>query len=235
MKITLLIPIINELQGMKEILPRIRKNWVDEVLVVDGGSTDGGYEYAKGFDHITVIKQKSHGLLNSYLEGSEIAQGDVIITFSPDGNSVPERIPELVQKMKEGYDMVIVSRYYQGAKSEDDNFITAFGNWFFTQTINLLFCGRYTDSLVIFRAWRKDLLEKLGLNSGIPQTGFEPTMSIRCLKNRLKIAEIPGDEPDRIDNLGKVNHFYAGLAIFSCIGREFFSKSPSKQYEYVQR
>ena len=235
MKVTLLIPIINELRGMKEILPRIQKNWVDEIIVVDGGSTDGGYEYAKGFDHITVIKQKSRGLLNSYLEGAEIALGDVMITFSPDGNSVPERIPDLVQKIKEGYDLVIVSRYLQDAKSEDDNWITAFGNWFFTQTINLLFGGRYTDSLVIFRAWRKDLLERLNLKEGIPQTGFEPTLSIRSVKNRLKIAEIPGDEPDRIDNLGKVNHFYAGLAILSCIGREFFSKSPSKQYEYVQK
>ena len=235
MKVTLLIPVINELRGMKEVMPRIQKDWVDEIIVVDGGSTDGSYEYAKQQSHVITIKQKSRGLFNSYLEGAEIAQGDAIITFSPDGNSVPERIPELVQKIKEGYDMVIVSRYCQGAKSEDDNFITAFGNWFFTQTINLLFRGHFTDSLVIFRAWRKDLLETLNLKEGIPQTGFEPTISIRSVKNRLKIAEIPGDEPDRIDNLGKVNHFYAGLAILSCIGREFFSKSPSRHYEYVQK
>lgn len=232
MKVTLLIPIINELQGMKEILPRIQKDWVDEIIVVDGGSTDGGYEYAKEHSHIIALKQKSRGLFNSYVEGAEIALGDVIITFSPDGNSVPERIPDLVRKIKEGYDMVIVSRYYQGAKSEDDNLITAFGNWFFTQTINLLFRGHYTDSLVIFRAWRKDLLEKLNIN-GIPQTGFEPTMSIRCAKDRLKVAEIPGDEPDRIDGLGKVNHFYAGLSILSVITKEFFSNQYQNHYEYV--
>jgi hypothetical protein len=62
-------------------------------------------------------------------------EGDVVITFSPDGNSIAELIPELVNKMKEGYDMVIVSRYLNEAKSEDDDIITAFGNWLFTKTV----------------------------------------------------------------------------------------------------
>lgn len=46
--------------------------------------------------------------------------------------------------MKEDYDMVIVSRYLDGAKSEDDDVITAFGNWLFTKTVNFLRGGHYT-------------------------------------------------------------------------------------------
>ena len=56
-------------------------------------------------------------------------------TFSPDGNSIPELIPNLISKMKEDHDMVIVSRYLDDAKSDDDDIITRFGNWLFTKTI----------------------------------------------------------------------------------------------------
>lgn len=81
-------------------------------------------------------------------------EGDIVLTFSPDGNSIPEFIPELINKMKEGCDMVIVSRYLDDAKSDDDDFITGFGNWLFTKTINVLHGGHYTDAMVIFRAYR---------------------------------------------------------------------------------
>ena len=110
MKTTLVVAALNEIDGMRVIMPRIKKEWVDEILVVDGGSTDGSYEYAvqNGYK---VVRQKSKGLANAYFEAMEIAEGDVLIPFSPDGNSVPERIPALVEKMKEGYDMVVVSRY----------------------------------------------------------------------------------------------------------------------------
>ena len=47
MKITLLIPTLNEIEGMKAIMPRIKKEWIDQILIVDGGSIDGTVEYAK--------------------------------------------------------------------------------------------------------------------------------------------------------------------------------------------
>ena len=55
--------------------------------------------------------------------------------------------------------MVIASRYAKSAKSEEDDMVTAFGNWLFTTMINILFKGHYTDTLVIFRAWQKELLK----------------------------------------------------------------------------
>ncbi len=223
MKTTLLIPTVNEIEGMKIIMPRIKKEWVDEILIVDGGSTDGTLEYAKSHPDYVVVPQQSEGLTDSYWEAMEVASGDIIITFSPDGNSVPERIPALVNKMKEGFDMVIVSRYREGATSEDDDWVTAFGNWMFTKMINLLFGGHYTDTLVMFRAWRKEVL---GLCSQLDakRAGLEPHLSIQCAKRKLKVSEIPGDEPKRIGGVRKMSPLKNGWGIVVLIFKEFFSR-----------
>ncbi|MBI2608134.1 MAG: glycosyltransferase family 2 protein [Deltaproteobacteria bacterium] len=221
MKITLFLPTLNEIKGMEAIIPRIKKEWFDEIILVDGGSTDGTVEYAKqqGFK---VHHQTSKGITGAYEEVIQIAQGDVVVAFSPDGNSVPEMIPSLIQKMKEGYDMVIVSRYLKGAQSEDDSWVTAFGNWMFTYIINILFGGKYTDSLVIFRAWRKDIIQKFPKN--VPRAGFETLSSIRCAKYKMKVTEIPGDEPSRIGGVRKMNPFLNGLDILKLIAMEFITK-----------
>ena len=223
MKTTLLVPTVNEIEGMKIIMPRIKKEWVDEILIIDGGSTDGTLEYAKSNPDYIVVSQRSGGLPDSYWEAMEVASGDIIITFSPDGNSVPERIPALVNKMKEGFDMVIVSRFREGARSEDDDWVTAFGNWMFTKTINLLFGGHYTDTLVIFRAWRKEVLS-LCSQLDAKNSGLEPHMAIQCAKRRLKVGEIPGDEPKRIGGVRKMNPLRNGWGIVVLIFKEFFSR-----------
>lgn len=218
MKVTLLVPTMNEIEGMRVVMPKVDPGWVDEILIVDGGS-DGTYEYAQEQGY-RAIKQKEKGLIAAYREGVAAAAGDVIITFSPDGNSVPEVIPQLAAKMREGYDMVIASRYTGGAKSEDDDWLTAFGNWMFTKIINVLFSARYTDSLVMMRAWKKEIFPKIQIR--VDRAGFEPHICIVCAKLKLKTGDIPGDEPKRIAGIRKMNPFLNGGAIVLTILMEFF-------------
>lgn len=197
MKTTLLIPTKNEIVGVKEIMPRIKREWVDEILFVDAGSTDGTLEYIKKNNYKFIIQQKP-GVLAAWWEGFEAATGDAIILFSPDGNSVPEVIPQLVGKMKEGnYDIVIASRYMKGARNEDDNRITALGNPIFTWLVNILFGGKYTDVLGMYKIFKKELLISLKLDKN-KDKHFEIMIAARAAKRKLKVAEIPGDEPKRI-------------------------------------
>ena len=163
MKTTLLIPTLNEIDGMRAIMPQIQRDWVDQILIVDGGSTDGTVEYAEEHGY-TLYRQKEPGVRQAYMTVLPYIEGDVLITFSPDGNSIAQLIPALVAKMKEGYDMVIASRYLGPAKSEDDDWLTAFGNWLFTKTVNVLFGGHYSDVMVILRAYRTQLIYDLELN-----------------------------------------------------------------------
>ena len=204
MKVTLLIPVLNEIVGLKEIMPEIKPEWYDQILFIDGQSSDGTLEYIKEKGWPVVVQQKK-GMRNAYMEALPYIKGDVILTFSPDGNSIAELIPECIKKMKEGYDMVIVSRYAEGAKSDDDDRMTSFGNWMFTTLIGLLHGFPYKDAMVIYRAYKKELIYDLELDKDKwydfeeklfkTNISWEPLLSIRAAKKKLKIAEIPGDEP----------------------------------------
>lgn len=232
---------LNEISGMKIIMPKIQRDWVDQIIVVDGGSKDGTIEWAKenGYE---VYVQKQRGFRHAYNEVWPLVNGDVVIGFSPDGNSLPELIPDLIDKMKEGFDMVIASRYLGDAKSDDDDVITSFGNWLFTRTVNLLHGARYTDAMVIYRAYRKDMAQQLGLDRddayALPEMLFrtniswEPLLSVRAAKAKLRVTEIPGDEPPRIGGERKLQILKWGAAYYFQFIRElwFWKYSPPNDH-----
>lgn len=220
MKTTLFLPVRNEIEGVKLIMPQIDRKWVDEVVVVDGNSSDGTYEFFQNYD-CKLVRQKSHGVCGAYWEAMEVATGDVIIAFSPDNNSKADLIPPLIEKMREGHDMVIVSRYKDDAKSYDDDPITAFGNWMFTKMINILFRAKYTDTLVMFRAFKKDIVYSLGLDDK-ERPVFEVQLAIKCAKRGLKVTEIPGDEPKRIGGVRKMRPIYNGWSVLCTVLKELF-------------
>ena len=129
MKVSLFIPTLNEIEGVKAIMPRVKREWFDEVIIVDGNSTDGTREYLESLGY-SVLSQTVPNLMGAWWQGFQAATGDVIVLFSPDGNSIPELLPALIKKMREGYDMVTVSRYKDDAKSEDDDLLSKLGNGF---------------------------------------------------------------------------------------------------------
>lgn len=230
---TLFIPTLNELDAMRVIMPQIDRSWVDQILVVDG-STDGTADYAREQGCEVVIQQKK-GLRHAFIEGFPLVRGDWVVTFSPDGNSPPRAIPLLIEKMKEGYDMVIASRYLPPARSDDDDLMTAFGNWLFTHAINLChghaWSRPYTDAMVMYRAYRTRLFYELDLDkeeSYVTEKwfgtllGVEPLLSVRAAKRKLRIAEIPVDEPARIGGERKLQPFRWGAGYMCQILRELY-------------
>jgi len=231
MKVTLLVPTLNEVDGMRTIMPKIKREWVHQILVVDGQSTDGTVEEAKKQGYDVVIQQKM-GMRHAYMEALPHVTGEAILTFSPDGNSIVELIPECIKKLQEGYDMVIVSRYAKGAKSYDDDWITGFGNWLFTTLINILHGGHYTDAMVIYRAYSKKLVYDLDLDKDSSyefeeklfrtKISWEPLLTIRAAKRRLKTVDIPGDEPAREGGERKLQVLKWGAAYMWEVWREIF-------------
>ena len=222
MKVSLIIFTLNEIDGMKAIMPRIKKEGYDQLIIVDGGSIDGTIEYAKENGY-PLFTQKEKGAGAAFREAMAKATGDIVVIFSPDGNSLPEKIPELVAKAREGYDIVIASRYLEGAKSYDDDVVTAFGNWFFTHLMNLLFGSKFTDVFVMFRAYKRESINMLGIDTN--NCSWGSLILIRATKKKLKIAEIPGDEPARRGGERKMSPLGNGSRELMAFLKEFFTRN----------
>jgi glycosyltransferase involved in cell wall biosynthesis len=233
MKVTLLALTLNEIDGVRAILPRIPQDLFHQILVLDGGSTDGTIEWSRALG-FTVLEQREKGIRFAYLEALPHITGDVIVSLSPDGNCDPAVLPSLVSKMREGYDLVIGSRYLDGMKSEDDDVITGFGNWLFTRTVNFLYRASYSDVMVIYRAYTKSLIYELGLDRdlsySLPEKLFgtviswEPLMSVRAAKYGKRIGEVPAGEPPRIGGQRKLQMFRWGAAYWFQIWKERFCR-----------
>ena len=235
MNVTLFIPVLNEAAGLQAILPTIPKGMFEQTIIVDGNSTDGSAEWGRQNGYETYVQSRK-GLRHAYIEYWGKIRNPYVITFSPDGNCKVDDIPLILKKLEEGYDMVVASRYFQGATSEDDSLMTGFGNWLFTRTINTLHRGHYSDAMTIFRGYRTNLFFDLGIDRDdayLPEKffgtilGIEPLLSVRASKAGLKMADVPSDEPKRIYGHRKLQVFRWCAAYMTQVFREtYFHRQP---------
>lgn len=219
----LLLPTLNELNGLKAIIPFIDRSLVDDIVVVDGGSTDGTLEYAWGLG-LTLVTQIRPGLHYAIFDIARALSHDYVIEFSPDGNCKVEQLPELIAKLEEGYDHVVVSRYLEHAVSEDDHAITAFGNWMFSRLMRPLASFQVTDTLNIYRGYRREILLDPDVEFYMKGPVLEPLLTGICGLRGLNAAEIPGDEPVRIGGITKRSIIYNGSLILFMIVRLYLRK-----------
>ncbi len=221
LKVSLLIPTRNEEGCIGRVLKEVPRDVVDEVVVIDGHSTDRTAEEVKENlrpeDKFVVQKGKGYGA--AFIEGFDIATGDVLIMMDADGSHNPADIPKLVERVRRGGEYVMASRYAPGGHSEDDTVIRWFGNRMFTLMTNMIHGTRVTDSLYLFTAVTRDGLKKLKLTS----SGFEFCTEIVVKAHRagLKFDEAPAIERARYAGKSKVNAFWHGLKILMMILKRY--------------
>ena len=221
MSTVIIITTLNEITGVKKIVPQINREWAEEIIFVDGGSTDGTIEEAKkmGFK-VIMQKQKGggrHG--DAIFDGVNATTSENIILFGPDGNDEPEKIPKLIEKIKEGYDQVLVTRFGKGSVNLDAGIIDTFGNKMFAFLGNVFFGGHWTDILNESRIISRNAFNELRFDAmGMSST---QQMSIRGLKRRQKICEIIGNEGKRIGGKRKMRPIATGVSLSWGIIKEF--------------
>ena len=218
MSTAIIIPTLDEIDGVTHILPQVKKQWAETFVIVDGGSTDGTVEKAKelGFD---VIHQHNKGEGNAYRIGVDATKSDFVMFFSPDGNDRPDNIQKLIQKAEEGHDVVHITRFGKNGRSEDAGWLDTFGNLMFTFLVNTFFGAVYTDCEYGFRIIRRKVWNDLKTDAQF--LNAEQQITIRLAKRKIPIYEIGGIEPRRIGGQRKVRPLIVGAQLSYQIIKEF--------------
>lgn len=219
MKVSVIIPTKNEGKAIGRVLKEIPKNIVDEIVVIDGYSTDNTEKETKanlraGKDKFILQSKKGFG--NALQEAFKKTSGDVFVILNGDGSQNPKNIPALIKKIEQGHDYVMATRYAKGGRSDDDTTIRFIGNRVFTFLTNLIHRTNVTDSLYFFTAITRNGLKKIHPKS--PGFEFCIEMLIRAHKAGLKFAEVPVVERASFSK-SKVNAFLVGLKILGMILR----------------
>lgn len=201
-RINVIIPVFNESGSIGHVLSDIPGDWVEEVIVVNNGSTDNTAEVARS-KGATVLLESRKGYGSACLQGMAYIQDkpaeqqpDIVVFIDGDYSDYPEQLPELVKPiLEDGYDMVIGSRAkgkrIKGSMAPQQ----IFGNWLATNMIRILFRARYSD-LGPFRAITWNALQTLQMRD--TNYGWTVEMQVKAAKKKLRFTEIPVDYRPRI-------------------------------------
>lgn len=111
MKISVVLPAKNESGAIGRTIKKIHQlNLVDEIIVVNDGSTDNTLKVAESAGAIVISHPYSKGNGAAIKTGARNATGDIIVFMDADGQHDPEDIPRLIEKISEGYDLVVGAR-----------------------------------------------------------------------------------------------------------------------------
>jgi len=196
-KISVVIPAKNEEKTIAEIIVGA-KPYSDEVLVVDGHSTDHTRDIAKKLG-ARVELDHGRGKGDAIRIAIEKARGDIILFIDADGSHDPHDIPKIVAPILNGEaDMVIGSRGRGGsdeAWGTIGDFIRNVGGHMTILAINYRYNARLTDSQNGFRALTTVLAKKLNLKEDI--TTIEQEMLTKALKLKARVTDVPSHEYKR--------------------------------------
>jgi glycosyltransferase involved in cell wall biosynthesis len=205
MKISVVIPTRNEEGMIKEIIDGCRP-YADELMVVDGHSTDKTREIAEAAG-VKVILDNGKGKGAALRYAATVVTGDIIVFIDADGSHDPRDIPKLVEPILKGEaDHVSGSRLIGGSSELHGGFDECFrlmGSSFITACINWRFKVILSESQNGFRAIKTDVIKQLGLEENI--TTIEQEMIMKTLKKGFRMAEVPTHEHKRKMGYSKIS------------------------------
>lgn len=219
LSITALICTLNEEESLPHVLPGI-PDWVDEVLLVDGHSTDNTVALAReSRPDVRVLTQPGRGKGDALKYGVRKATGEIVVTLDADGETDPEDMPRLIEPLLHGYDFVKGSRLAHGRPIRMPRY-RWFGNKVLAVTFNLLYGTRYTDICSGYNAfWKRAFLQ-------VPLTydtfHMDQQLLARAHKAGLEVAEVVHCSDGRIAGTSKTSGIKQGFTDwFVIIGERF--------------
>jgi glycosyltransferase involved in cell wall biosynthesis len=225
--VSVVIPAMDEARNLAHVFATIPE-WVHEIVLVDGHSTDSTVAIAKKiYPEIRIVHQQGRGKGDALQAGFEVAQGDIIVMMDADGSSDGKEIPRFVAALTTGADFAKGSRFASGGGSDDITFFRRLGNRFLSGLVNILFGTRYTDLCYGYNAFWAEHLPKLNLDCD----GFEieTVMNVRAAKAGLAIHEVPSYEYLRLHGMSNLNVVRDGMRIAKFILHERLTGQSAKK------
>lgn len=223
--VSVIIPSLNEAGCIGAVLNSIPKNLVDEILVVDGHSTDGTPDVVRALGH-RVITQEGKGFGSALMTGMREARGDIVAIMDGDGSYEVKDLPKLIAMVQNGNDFAFGSRYAKGSGSKDDTFIRFIGNKIFTFLLRSMHGIRLSDALFLYVVAKK----KAVLDLNLVEPGFEYCVELPIKAHRagFRYAEIPSFEKAREAGRSKVHAVKDGFRILRVMVKLLFRSGARK-------
>ncbi|HEX9007066.1 MAG TPA: glycosyltransferase family 2 protein, partial [Bacteroidota bacterium] len=144
--VSVIIPTLNEEKNLPLVIPFLPLDWVDEVILVDGRSTDRTVEVAKQIlPSVKVVLETRRGKGIALRAGYQASTGDILVVLDADGSHDPREIPRYVMSLMQGADFAKGSRFAPGGGTTDMPRFRQLGNGGFVLLSNLLFNVKFTD------------------------------------------------------------------------------------------
>lgn len=216
--VSVVIPCLNEARNLPFVLPRIPQ-WIDEVIIVDGRSTDDTVAVALELcPNAIIVMEPRKGKGVALRSGFDRARGDIIVMLDADGSTDPAEIPIYVGALLSGCDFAKGSRFIQGGGTSDMEGHRRMGNLGLTMLVRLIYGCAYTDLCYGYNAFWSRILPTLELDGD----GFEieTMMNLRTLRNNFKVMEVPSFEAQRIHGTSNLNAWRDGLRVLKTIFKE---------------
>jgi glycosyltransferase involved in cell wall biosynthesis len=188
--VAVVIPVLNEAASIAAVIDEIPRDLVHEIIVVDGGSSDGTAEIAAAAGARVIVVGRS-GYGRACRAGAKAATADckIIAFMDGDGADRGDLIGDVVEPIRQGeYDFVIASRARGAREPGSMAWHQLLAGHLAGSSVGVLYGVRYTD-MCAYRAIRRDCLDRLDMRE--MTYGWNIEMQMKAARSRLRILEVP--------------------------------------------
>ena len=194
MNLSVVIPVYNEVNNIKEIIKRVQaQKLANEIIIVDDGSSDGTRDILKGLDGKrkvrVILHERNQGKGAAVVTGIKASKGDILLIQDADLEYDPRDYPQILRPIEEGIADVVYGSRFLGGAHRVTMFWHMVANRMLTTMTNILYDTILTDMETGYKAFRRSVIE--GMTIRAKRFDFEPEFTAKILKRHHRIFEVP--------------------------------------------